>query len=256
MSSELSEDWKAWKADARQRMDENEIAVLDELEEFDLPGVEVCKLTDYHFKVETYDGTRRVDIYPRRRRFHRVRGVAGPPRGTFQKHGLVAFLKNCFPAKEPKMVLGYYGGDGYGGCPEKGRYIVKQNDRPDKAFGSLTVARNFYDSIKDRGKAIWNDVSGEMLECHQMMPYVSPSVELMYHRDNKTMGWFDLGGKNLAVWQWHPVRAQYMTTLRGAMYELGWKHLYQSEVANLHQAVIDEVQRYGADAFSTYDDED
>jgi hypothetical protein len=52
MSSELSEDWKAWKADARQRMDENESAVLDELEQFSLPGVEESRLTDYILRLK------------------------------------------------------------------------------------------------------------------------------------------------------------------------------------------------------------
>jgi hypothetical protein len=60
--------------------------------------------------------------------------------------------------------LEYYGGNGYLGVPEYGRYKVKAKET--KKFVSLTNARKYYDSLNEE-KALW-DLSGapELLECH------------------------------------------------------------------------------------------
>jgi hypothetical protein len=68
-----------------------------------------------------------------------------------------------------KKKLVYYGGDGYEGVREKGKFEVRYGVSDVKKFTSLLAARNFYAKILD-SKALL-DVGGffsEMLECHTL----------------------------------------------------------------------------------------
>lgn len=62
----------------------------------------------------------------------------------------------------------YYGGQGYDGLPEHGKYTVKYdegNEEAELTFNKLSKAREFYDSL-DTGKAMWIENPTELIDCH------------------------------------------------------------------------------------------
>jgi hypothetical protein len=178
-----------------------------------------------------------------------VRGVSGPPRGTFPKHGLVVFLKNCFPGEGAKIDLDYYGGNGYGGCAEEDKYVVKFGAHDSKEFTSLSKARDFYDGLMET-KSVWHKRRGELLEAHSLIE--QPKAKAKYHEKIRLFGWFDLDGDNIATWEWHPVRGQYMTSLKPRDPE-GYNHnLYSDTVEGLELLVNEHLARHGWKNFQTY----
>jgi len=82
-----------------------------------------------------------------------------------------------------KSELEYYGGNGYAGVPEDGRFVVTYGDETENnmEFASLTIARKFYKRLKCE-KALW-DISktAELIEAHIVsngaIKYDGPKVE-------------------------------------------------------------------------------
>jgi len=67
-----------------------------------------------------------------------------------------------------KKELEYYGGDGYGRCPENGDYTVKHggDENPKEVdFTKLSEAVKYFESLNE-SKAIWNNYTMELLECY------------------------------------------------------------------------------------------
>ena len=71
--------------------------------------------------------------------------------------------------------LEYYGGDGYDGLPENGKYYVSFRG-DNHYFSSLKKARLFYDNINE-GKALWSIISffPELIDAHE-----APKIKLIY----------------------------------------------------------------------------
>lgn len=68
--------------------------------------------------------------------------------------------------KEPKKVLEYYGGEGWGFSYENGNYQVKHGGK-EVDFKKLSKAKKYYESINDE-KCCWNLTVGfpVLLEAH------------------------------------------------------------------------------------------
>lgn len=63
-----------------------------------------------------------------------------------------------------KNKLIYYGGSGFMGLWEKGKYLVKSKDK-EVEFTSLEKAQNYYDNIQGE-KAFWDLKSMDLIDCY------------------------------------------------------------------------------------------